>query len=148
MGIIRPLPGRTEPVTSRRIFNNFRAEMDRAQMGRFGPTRCGPVCTHSSLILLLWSVLINHFKMVKCCDMKMLNIPWTFYTRISRQPTEIRDDRIRILKWAHSLQAARQIRSAVIPNPMYPTTLLTSAQCVAFTSVKYLKQADRPVTVS
>ena len=43
----------TSSVTSRRIFNNFRAEMDRAQMGRFGPTRCGPVYTHSLLISLL-----------------------------------------------------------------------------------------------
>jgi len=30
-------------VTSRRIFNNFRAEMDRTELDRFGPTRCGPV---------------------------------------------------------------------------------------------------------
>jgi len=30
-------------VTSRRIFNNFRAELDRTEPDRFGPTRCGPV---------------------------------------------------------------------------------------------------------
>ena len=43
----------TSPVTSRRIFNNFRAETDRALPGRFGPTRCGPVYIRSLTILLL-----------------------------------------------------------------------------------------------
>ena len=57
MGVARPgAPSMmTSPVTSRRIFNNFRAETDRAQPGRFGPTRCGPVCIRSLKILLLVS---------------------------------------------------------------------------------------------
>ena len=33
--------------------------MDRAQPGRFGPTRCGPVYTRSVLILLLPEVLMQ-----------------------------------------------------------------------------------------
>jgi len=40
-------------VTSHRIFNNFRAEMDRTEPDRFGPTRCGPVYILSVPISLL-----------------------------------------------------------------------------------------------
>jgi len=43
----------TSPVTSRRIFNNFRVETDRAQSGRFGPTRKGSDYRHSLNSLLL-----------------------------------------------------------------------------------------------
>jgi len=43
----------TSSVTSRRIFNNFRAETDRAQPDRFGPTRKGSDYIHSLKIILL-----------------------------------------------------------------------------------------------
>ena len=67
MGVARPgAPSMmTSPVTSRRIFNNFRAETDRAQPGRFSPTRKGLII----LILLIayYSGLLVRFIVAYSC---------------------------------------------------------------------------------